>query len=84
MPSNMKRFSINCYGKQLTIEKIREEKAEKYKELKKNRGSKEWNWYFLRYTPGEGKEKKVSKKRKTHKKRQRKRRGTRKRRSWFA
>ena len=34
----LKRFSINCYGKQLTIEKIREEKAEKYKELKKKTG----------------------------------------------
>jgi len=79
----LKRFSINCYGKQLTIEKMREEKAEKYKELKKNRGSKEWNWYFLRYTPEEGKEKKISKKRKTHKKKKRKRRGTRKRHSWF-
>jgi len=62
---------------------MREEKAEKYKELKKNRGSKEWNWYFLRYTPEEGKEKKISKKRKTHKKKKRKRRGTRKRHSWF-
>jgi len=76
----LKRFSINCYGKQLTIEKIREEKAEKYKELKNKRGTKEWNWYFLRYTPGdktEKKEKKRRKKRKTKKRRKRKRRRTR-------
>ena len=73
----LKRFSINCYGKQLTIEKIREEKAEKYKELKKKRGSKEWDWYFLRYTPGEDKNKKKRKKRKTKRRKRRRKRKTR-------
>ena len=73
----LKRFSINCYGKQLTIEKIREEKAEKYKELKKKRGYKEWEWYFLRYTPGEDKNKKKRKKRKTKRRKRRRKRKTR-------
>ena len=77
----LKRFSINCYGKQLTIEKIREEKAEKYKELKKKRGSKEWDWYFLRYTPGEKDDNKKKKKttKRTRKRKKRKRKRTRKR-----
>ena len=49
----LRRFSVNCYGTQLTMEKMREEKANKYKELKKHRGSKEWNWYFLKYAPAD-------------------------------
>lgn len=47
----LKRFSINCYGKQLTLDKIREEKSDKFKELSKKRGSKEWDYYFLKYDP---------------------------------
>ena len=61
----LRRFSINCYGKQSTIERMREEKAEKFKELKNNRNSKEWEWWFLRYIPEEfnqGKKLKKSKK----------------------
>ena len=72
----LKRFSINCYGKQLTIEKMREEKAEKYKELKNKRGTKEWDWYFLRYTPGNERDKngkKQTNKRKTNKRKTNKR-----------
>jgi hypothetical protein len=49
----LKRFSINCYGNQATLGSIREEKANKYQELKDKRGSKEWNEYFLRYVPKE-------------------------------
>ena len=47
----LRRFSVNCYGNQLTMEKMREEKAVKYKELKNKRGSKEWDWYFYKYSP---------------------------------
>ena len=36
----LKRFSMTCYGKQKTIIKLKEEKAEKYKELKNNINSK--------------------------------------------
>lgn len=50
----LKRFSINCYGSNLeTLESVRAIKAEKFKELKSKRGSKEYDEYFLRYTPGE-------------------------------
>lgn len=47
----LKRFSINCYGKQATLGSIREEKAKKFDELKSKRGSEEWNEWFLRYVP---------------------------------
>jgi hypothetical protein len=49
----LKRFSINCYGKQETLEDMRNTKAEKYKELKNNRKSLEYESWFLRYVPFE-------------------------------
>ena len=49
----LKRFSVNCYGNQLTLTKMREEKAKKYRELKNKRGSKDWEWYFLKYSPAD-------------------------------
>ena len=48
----LKRFSINCYGKQETMEDIRANKALKFQELKNKKNSKEYEEYFLRYTPG--------------------------------
>ena len=48
----LKRFSINCYGTQSTLESMRAEKAEKFKELAKKRNTKEWNEYFFKYSPG--------------------------------
>jgi hypothetical protein len=47
----LKRFSINCYGKQLTLEDIRSEKAEKFKELSNKRNTKEYEMWFLKYEP---------------------------------
>ena len=49
----LRRFSIDCYGRQTTIEKIREEKAEMYKRLKNKKKSKEYEWGFLRYIPAD-------------------------------
>ena len=49
----LKRFSINCYGKQPTLESMRYEKTEKYEELKNKRGSREFEEWFLRYIPYE-------------------------------
>ena len=49
----LKRFSINCYGKQETLEDMRNTKAEKYKELKNNRKSLDYESWFLRYIPFE-------------------------------
>ena len=63
----LKRFSINCYGEQETLESMRADKAKKFKELSTKRGSKEYEEYFLRYTPGENKRTKKSTKKKTKK-----------------
>lgn len=66
----LKRFSINCYGKQPTMEDIRAEKAKKYDELKGKRNTREFDEYFLRYAPGEKKQtkKQIKKKKKKTKK----------------
>lgn len=53
----LKRFSIECYGKQETLQSMREEKSEKFIELKDKRGSREYEEWFLRYVPGEDKDK---------------------------
>ena len=52
----LRRFSVNCYGKQKTLEDIRGHKAKKHKELSDNNikpGSKLYDMYFLRYIPKE-------------------------------
>jgi hypothetical protein len=50
----LKRFSMDCYGKQLTLEDIRAEKARKYREFKENSlDKKEYEMWFLNYKPGE-------------------------------
>jgi hypothetical protein len=53
----LKRFSLECYGKQPTLESIRAEKAEKFKELTGKRGTREYEEWFLKYTPNALKEK---------------------------
>jgi hypothetical protein len=47
----LKRFSITCYGHQHTLEEMRAEKTAKFKELSTNRGSKEFEEWFLSYRP---------------------------------
>jgi len=49
----LKRFSLNCIGKQPTLEDMRSEKAEKFKELAGVKGTKEYDMWFLRYIPSE-------------------------------
>ena len=46
----LKRFSIKCYGVQDTLETMRAEKMSKYKELKHNKKSREYEMWFLKYT----------------------------------
>jgi hypothetical protein len=62
----LRRFSINCYGKQETIQDMRAEKVEKYKELKDKKGTTEYERYFLKYSPyeeaSERKERKMTRK----------------------
>ena len=50
----LKRFSLDCYGKQPTMEEIRAEKARKYTELKgstKPADKKEFERWFFKYDP---------------------------------
>jgi hypothetical protein len=50
----LKRFSLDCYGKQPTMEEMREEKARKYTELKKSTkpaDRKEFEKWFFKYSP---------------------------------
>jgi hypothetical protein len=64
----LRRFSINCYGKQPTLESMRFEKTKKYEELKGKRGTREFEEWFLRYIPYEkAKGLKKTKKRKQEK-----------------
>lgn len=64
----LKRFSIDCYGKQKTLEIMRAEKAEMYHLLKNKKGTKDYDWWFLRYIPDEIKKRKRRKKRNKTKK----------------
>ena len=80
----LKRFSITCYGKQDTLEEMRNTKAMKYKELKNKRNTKEYESWFLRYIPFEEKldkeERKLSKeKKKLHKNKTQSNKGKKKR-----
>lgn len=63
----LRRFSVKCYGEQATLGSIRETKAKKYQELKDKRGTREWNEWFLRYTPNEASDKKSKSKPKSGK-----------------
>ena len=51
----LKRFSMDCYGKQPTMEDIRAEKASKYAELSTQRNTHEYDEWFLNYKPAIGK-----------------------------
>jgi hypothetical protein len=71
----LRRFSITCYGHQESVEEIRASKAEKFKEFKKNRNSKDFQEWFLNYKPDdiktnklEGEKTNTSKNAKTSKK----------------
>lgn len=49
----IKNFSIDCYGKQTTLEDIRSEKTEKFKEYSNDRSGREYQMRFLKYIPGD-------------------------------
>jgi hypothetical protein len=48
----LKRFNIDCYGKQQSLEDIRSNKSSKFIELNRNRGDTEYEMWFLKYVPG--------------------------------
>jgi hypothetical protein len=66
----LKRFSIDCYGKQPTLESIRAKKAEMFKRLSKSKYTEEYQRWFLKYIPSEknGKPKMISNKKKKYSK----------------
>ena len=47
----LRRFSITCYGHQESVEEMRAEKSNKFKELKDKKGTIEYNDWFLNYRP---------------------------------
>jgi hypothetical protein len=47
----LKRFSIDCYGKQPTLESMRMEKSEMFEKLKNKKGTEEYERWFLKYSP---------------------------------
>ena len=78
----LKRFSINCYGNQATLESIRSLKSEKHTELKNKRNTREYEEWFLRHVPFELEKNKNTKlktsKNKSKKKTDKKKKGSRK------
>lgn len=58
----LKRFSMNCYGKQETLATMRAEKNHKYIELRGNKKSLEYQWRFLNYNPTQSQCEKTSEK----------------------
>jgi len=57
----LKRFSINCYGHQKSLEEIRAIKSDNFKRLKGKSNSKEYEMWFLKYNPSIKKSKTKSK-----------------------
>jgi len=47
----LKRFTIKCIGVQPTVESIKAEKNDKFQELFKKRGTREYETWFLNYNP---------------------------------
>lgn len=47
----LRRFSLSCYGKAITLEDIRAKKNEMYQRLRHNKYSREYQKWFLQYRP---------------------------------
>ena len=47
----LQRFTMNCIGKQETLESIRASKAAKFAELRGKKGTTEYDEWFLKYVP---------------------------------
>ena len=63
----LRRFSISCYGEQPTLESMRQEKSNKFEELKEKKDSVEYEEWFLKYVPGKDKKQAQSIKKKSNK-----------------
>ena len=47
----LKRFSVDCYGHQETLQEIREKKNKLFMHLKNKKHTKEYEIHFMRYRP---------------------------------
>lgn len=56
----LKRFSMECIGKQPSMEDIRAEKVSKFRALRKKRGTYEYEMWFLKYRPTDEKKSMLS------------------------
>jgi hypothetical protein len=74
----LKRFSMTCIGSQSSVEDIRSEKAEKFKELNGDKTNPEYDLWFLKYNPAENKREPVKNKSETHRAKKSKKRVTHK------
>ncbi len=70
----LKRFSVSCYGKQHSLNDIIDHKSEMYEKLKNKRNTREFETYFLKYSP----DKKIETSKKYKKSRHSKKKSTRK------
>jgi hypothetical protein len=68
----LKRFSLNCYGEQQTLENIRAEKTKKFEELKNKKNTKEYESWFLNYSPSELAQQKSQKRKEKEREKRRK------------
>ena len=62
----LKRFSISCYGKQMSLEDIRAEKTRMFEKLGRKKNTIEYEMWFLKYNPAEQKHFKKIKHNHTH------------------
>jgi hypothetical protein len=51
----LKRFSVECYGKQPTMEDLRAKKTEMFRLLANKKGTREYEEWFLKYSPNKNK-----------------------------
>ena len=86
----LRRFSIKCIGNQDTLMSVRQHKAKMYQKLKSKRGTKEYDEWFLKYSPTSDivdkeikKNNKKKKRRKTRKAKNKKRRTRKNRKSEY-
>ena len=47
----LKRYSLNCIGQQGTLQSMRTLKSDMFELLQNKRGTKEYDMWFLKYTP---------------------------------
>lgn len=64
----LKRYTINCYGNQPSVEDMRALKSQKFEELKSKKNNKEYEQWFLRYSPRDNKKPRKNKTVKSKKK----------------